>query len=90
VTARERPETGLVTDRRERARLERRQKRRRRALGTALGAALAAIVFFAGLALGRALEERPRPGGTQTRVRTLAPGTLPPATRTVTVTTQAP
>jgi hypothetical protein len=50
----------------------------------------AAAVFFAGLAIGRALEEAPRPGGTQTLVRTLVPGTVPPATQTVTVTTDAP
>jgi hypothetical protein len=90
VTARERPETGLVGGRRERARLERRRARRRRAVGVAFAVAFAAIAFYAGLALGRALEERPRPGGTQSLVRTLEPGTLPPVTRTVTVTTEAP
>jgi hypothetical protein len=90
VTAHGRSEARLVTERRERARLERRRARRRRALGAVVATALAAIAFFAGLALGRALEERPRPGGTQSLVRTLEPGTLPPITRTVTVTTQAP
>jgi hypothetical protein len=39
-----------------------------------------------GLAVGRALEEGPRPAGTITQVRTLTPLELPPATRTVTVT----
>ena len=43
--------------------------------------------FLVGLALGKALEEGPAPGGTQTSVRTLEPHSLPPAPRTVTVTT---
>jgi hypothetical protein len=46
-----------------------------------------AAVFFAGVAIGRAVEDAPRPGGTQTRIRTLDPLTIPPAERTVTVTT---
>ncbi|HEX2112721.1 MAG TPA: hypothetical protein VHF67_14330 [Gaiellaceae bacterium] len=90
MTAPGRSETRLVNERRERARLERRRARRQRALAAGLATAFAAIAFFAGLALGRALEERPRPGGTQSLVRTLQPGTLPPVTRTVTVTTQTP
>jgi hypothetical protein len=48
---------------------------------------VAAVVFFAGLSLGRALEEGPEPATPQTLVRTLAPDTLPPVTRTLTVTT---
>jgi hypothetical protein len=51
--------------------------------------AVVAGIFAAGLSLGRALEEGPKPGGTQTLVRTLKPVELPPATVTVTV-TQAP
>jgi hypothetical protein len=47
----------------------------------------AAVVFFLGVALGIAVAETPPPGGTQTFVRTLEPETLPPVTRTVTVTT---
>jgi hypothetical protein len=43
-------------------------------------------VFLLGLSVGRALEEGPSPGGTETRVRTLQPEPLPPAARTVTVT----
>lgn len=50
---------------------------------------LGGLVFLAGIALGKALEQAPRPGGTQTNVRTLEPGTLAPATRTVTVTTSS-
>jgi hypothetical protein len=44
------------------------------------------LVFLLGISLGRALEEGPAPGGTQTQVRTLEPQPLPPAARTVTVT----
>ncbi len=50
--------------------------------------ALALVVVFAGgLALGQALDDGPRPGGTQTVVRTLVPLTVPPVPQTVTVTT---
>jgi hypothetical protein len=37
--------------------------------------------------VGKALEDGPAPGGVQTSVRTLEPRSLPPAPRTVTVTT---
>lgn len=44
-------------------------------------------VLLLGISIGRALEEGPSPGGTETRVRTLEPQPLPPAPRTtVTVT----
>jgi hypothetical protein len=52
--------------------------------------AVLAIVFIAGMAIGRAIEDTPSPGGTQTIVRTLEPLTVPPQERTVTVTTSAP
>ena len=42
-----------------------------------------------GISLGRALEDGPSPGGTQTNIRTLKPQPLPPAARTVTVTVTA-
>ena len=45
-----------------------------------------ALVFAAGIAVGRAVEETPRPGGTQTLLRTLEPLTVVPEERTVTVT----
>jgi hypothetical protein len=45
------------------------------------------VVLGIGVALGQALGDNPRPGGTQTRVRTLEPLQLPPARVTVTVTT---
>jgi hypothetical protein len=46
-----------------------------------------AAVFFVGLVVGKALEDAPSPGGTQTIVRTLEPLTVEPRERTVTVTT---
>jgi hypothetical protein len=42
------------------------------------------------MAIGRAIDDTPRPGGTQTIVRTLEPLTVAPQERTVTVTTPAP
>jgi hypothetical protein len=69
---------------------ERRPRRRRRGAHPLLWPALAVlsvvVVFLLGLSIGRALEEGPSPGGTETRVRTLQPEPLPPAPRTVTVT----
>lgn len=59
----------------------------RRLLGWALRLGVLAVVFVAGLAIGRALEQSPSPGGTQTIVRTLEPLTVEPQERTVTVTT---
>jgi hypothetical protein len=44
------------------------------------------VALLVGISLGRALEDGPSPGGTQTNVRTLDPQPLPPAARTVTVT----
>lgn len=46
--------------------------------------------FGAGLASGRALDDRPSPGGRQTLVRTLTPLPLAPARVTVTVTVPNP
>ena len=48
---------------------------------------VAAVCFAVGVAVGEALHDNPRPGGTQTSVRTLTPTALPPAAVTVTVTT---
>ncbi|MDQ3669302.1 MAG: hypothetical protein M3377_03325, partial [Actinomycetota bacterium] len=78
---------GIFYEPRGRARLDARRTRRRRIGLWVARAALAAVVFFLGVALGRALEETPRPGGTQTLIRTLEPETLPPVTRILTVTT---
>jgi hypothetical protein len=59
---------------------------RSRRLAWAVGAVALIIAFGVGVAVGSALEEAPRPGGTQTLVRTLVPTTVGPAERTVTVT----
>lgn len=64
-----------------------RRERRNRPLRWALLVVVLAVVFFAGLAIGKALEKGPRPGGSQTLLRTLQPRTLPSVERTVTVTT---
>jgi hypothetical protein len=54
-------------------------------------AACAIVVFAVGVAVGESLHDNPKPGGTQTLVRTLKPLPLAPAAReTVTVTTQTP
>ena len=63
---------------------------RRGILKGVLAAILLTAVFVFGIALGRATAEAPKPGGTQTFDRTLQPGTLPPVTRTVTVSTVSP
>jgi hypothetical protein len=44
------------------------------------------VLLLLGISVGRALEDGPTPGGTETKVRTLEPQPLPPAARTVTVT----
>ena len=74
---------------RSRARARRPSRRRKAAVWAALLAA-GVLLVWVGIALGRALEDAPRPGGTQTLVRTLEPDTLPAVTRTVTVTTSVP
>jgi hypothetical protein len=56
-----------------------------------VAAAAAVVIFVVGVAVGEALHNNPRPGGTQTLVRTLRPLPLAPAAReTVTVTVQNP
>lgn len=77
------------------ARAEERRRARRRSRGRRLTVwiirlAVLALVFVAGMAIGRAIDDTPRPGGTQTIVRTLEPLTVAPQERTVTVTTSAP
>jgi hypothetical protein len=56
-----------------------------------LAAVAVAVVFVVGIAVGEALHDNPKPGGTQTLVRTLRPLPLAPAAReTVTVTVENP
>jgi hypothetical protein len=53
----------------------------------ALVAVAIAVVFVLGIAVGEAAHDNPKPGGTQTLVRTLRPLPLAPAAlETVTVT----
>ena len=73
---------------RERARA-RRSRNRGRALVWLLRLVVAAVVFFAGLAVGRALESGGESSGTNTTVRTLEVTTLTPQ-ETVTVTVSSP
>ena len=67
---------------------ERRPRPRRRSplLGPSLAVLGLAAALLLGVSIGRALEDGPAPGGTQTSVRTLKPQPLPPAARTGTVT----
>lgn len=55
-------------------------------------AVIGALVLFAvGVAVGESLHDNPKPGGTQTIVRTLKPLPLAPAAKeTVTITVQNP
>lgn len=63
-----------------------RRRRRNPWLRPALATVGLVLALLLGISLGRALEDGPSPGGTQTSVRTLEPKPLPPAARTVTVT----
>jgi hypothetical protein len=58
-----------VSDREERAR----RRRRKRLVRRALVLLVAALIFGLGVALGEALHDNPRPGGTQTLVTTFNP-----------------
>ncbi len=60
--------------------------RRHPLVRTALLLLSATVLLLVGVAIGRALEEGPSPGGVRTDVRTLDPRPLPAAPRTVTVT----
>ena len=64
-----------------------RRRRRRRVFPWRWVIAIVVLVcvFAAGVALGEALHDNPKPGGTTTTVRTLRPLPLVPQTVTVTV-----
>lgn len=67
-----------------------RSRRRRRVPAWALVVIGLILAFVVGIAFGESLHDNPKPGGTQTLVRTLQPLPLEPAapsTATVTVTT---
>jgi hypothetical protein len=78
-----------VTAAARRAPARRARARRRRGVWLAGWAARLAVVLLAfavGVALGRALEDDPGPGGERTYVRTLKPRAVSPARETVTLT----
>jgi hypothetical protein len=60
----------------------RRRRRRRRWPRVLLLSFLVAAVFALGVAFGQALHDNPKPGGTQTLVRTLKPLPLVPVPAT--------
>lgn len=70
----------------EEQRLARRRARRNPFLRPLAAVAAGLLVLIIGIAIGRALEDGPAPGGIRTSVRTLKPQPLPPAAKTVTVT----
>jgi hypothetical protein len=83
----------MARGRERRPRASRRPERRRdhsRQIVWAARLLVLAVVFGIGVAVGRAVESAPRPGGTQTLVRTLVPTTVGPAEQTVTVTVATP
>ncbi len=56
-----------------------------------VGVFVGVVIFVVGVAVGESLHDNPKPGGTQSLVRTLTPLPLAPAAReTVTVTVQNP
>jgi hypothetical protein len=79
--------SGAVSDRSRRRPRRRRHRRVPAWLLVGVGLAVALVV---GIAVGESLHDNPKPGGTQTLVRTLQPLPLEPtagSTVTVTVTT---
>jgi hypothetical protein len=66
-------------------------RRRRRVPSWVLVGVGLLVAFAVGIAVGEAVHDNPKPGGTQTLVRTLQPLPLEPAARsTVTVTVTTP
>jgi hypothetical protein len=64
-----------------------RRRRRHPVARLLLRAAGLLVVFAVGIAVGQTLDDSSAPSGTQTSIRTLAPGTLSSETVTVTVST---
>ena len=69
-------------------RLQRRRRRRNPLVRPLAILAAGLLLLLFGIAIGRALEDGPSPGGVRTGVRTLKPEPLPPAAKTVTITVQ--
>jgi hypothetical protein len=69
---------------------DRRRRRRRPVVALAIKVAVLVVLFFAGLAIGRVLDDNPETDRPATFVRTLQPLELEPAPRTVTLTVTTP
>lgn len=67
-----------------------RSRRREIVVRALLVAVLLVVSFLLGIAVARTLDERPKPGGVVTNVRTLTPLPQNPPARTVTVTVTSP
>jgi hypothetical protein len=65
-------------------------KRRETIVRVVMVALLMLVAFFLGISVARTLDERPKPGGVVTDVRTLTPLPQQPPARTVTVTVTSP
>ena len=80
----------MTLERPSRERNGRRPNRRKSFVRAVLLALLLAVAFVLGIAFARTLDERPKPGGVVTNVRTLNPLPQQPPARTVTVTVTSP
>jgi hypothetical protein len=80
----------VTLERPSRERNSRRPNRRKSFVRAVLFALLLAVSFVLGIAFARTLDERPKPGGVVTNVRTLNPLPQQPPARTVTVTVTSP
>jgi len=67
-----------------------RPRRRDTVARVALVVLLLVFAFLLGIAFARTLDDRPKPGGVVTNVRTLTPLPQQPPARTVTVTVTSP
>ena len=72
------------------SRRQRPRRTRRDAIGRVVLLVGLALAFVVGMAFAKTLDERPKPGGTETIVRTLTPLPQGAPTRTVTVTVTGP
>ena len=67
-----------------------RPRRRDTVARVVLAGLLLVLAFLLGIAFARTLDDRPKPGGVVTNVRTLTPLPQQPPARTVTVTLTSP
>ena len=80
----------MTLERPSRERHGRRPNRRKTIVRVVLVLLLLVVAFVLGIAFARTLDERPKPGGVVTNVRTLNPLPQQPPARTVTVTVTSP